>query len=74
VEVYAGGQEEARFEEGFEGVGPGEEAGLMGVWEDVGLGDYVVVGYALYEGEATAPVSAAVRVGKRVYLPMVVRG
>jgi hypothetical protein len=45
----------------------------MGVWEDVGLGDYAVVGYALFEGEATAPVSAAVRVGKRVYLPVVVR-
>jgi hypothetical protein len=73
VEVYAGGQEEARFEEGFEGVGPGEEAGLMGVWEDVGLGDYAVVGYALFEGEATAPVSGMVRVGRRVYLPVVVR-
>jgi len=31
------------------------------------------VAYAMFEGEATAPVSGMVRVGRRAYLPVVVR-
>jgi len=54
-------------------VGTGEETGLAAMWENVGLGDYTVVAYAMFEGEAAAPVRGMVRVGGRAYLPVVAR-
>ncbi|MGD2105414.1 MAG: C25 family cysteine peptidase, partial [Anaerolineae bacterium] len=65
----------AQFQESFAGVPPEGGAVLEAVWETAGVNpaDFTLVGYGLFDGKATEPVATTVRVGRRVYLPSVLK-
>jgi hypothetical protein len=65
----------AQFQESFAGVPPEGGAVLEAVWETAGVNpaDFTLVGYGLFDGKATEPVATTVRVGRRVYLPLVLK-
>lgn len=65
----------AEFTDSFAGVAPGTGASLEAIWDTTGVGaeDFMLVGYALYDGKSCEPVTVAVEAGRRVCLPLVMR-
>jgi len=76
VQIQDEGEEiVAEFSEPFAGLEPGMGASMEAAWDTagVGVGDFAVVGYGLYDGKGCEPVVISVGSGRRVYLPVVLK-
>jgi hypothetical protein len=63
------------FSHDYGNLPPGNSASFTDVWDTSGaaIGSYRVVAYVLYESTATEPSVAIVRIGRSIYLPLILK-